>query len=475
MLGFACGSRTGMNMFGGGLRFKVGNEVLCRTSPTEWSLGKVVSLNYRERNWPPDRFAPYQVELLDGSLIFVPADVPKLCKSYEPPPWLQSVDDMDLHGLKAAVSKTCEDEDHLGRSALLACLEKGWQEGADLLLAQGADPNKSVGAEKNTALHLAVMPLKRLEFQDFDKDTVTFSRDDDVVSAKRKKRGSPDDDIYDESLLCISYDDKDGKITWIERDDPDSVSSSVLPTSMRSWVPARLASICQGTAVKLQGLPELACKGNLVRNLLEARANVNAQNEDPDQDLDNFSSATFVGIEQREHRSALHYVAEANDAATCMQLIDARATVDLMDCSKMTPLDAALEAGSLQAVELLLMRSADPNRGNVRRGLQQSALHQSTNLGNLEAIRLLVEHKADVNAAGKQGMTPLHFAARKKSVEAARVLLAAGADVTLRDKSGLTAEKLAIKNGSKALAAALADGLQLSDRVSMLDTAISGA
>eukprot|EP00928_Gymnodinium_smaydae_P020909 TRINITY_DN18095_c0_g1_i1.p1 TRINITY_DN18095_c0_g1~~TRINITY_DN18095_c0_g1_i1.p1 ORF type:complete len:444 (-),score=72.02 TRINITY_DN18095_c0_g1_i1:297-1436(-) len=379
---------------------------------------------------------------------------------------------MDLQRLKSTVSKKSEETDHLGRSPLLACVEKGWQEGASLLLSEGADSNKSFGAEKNTALHLAVRPLKRVEFQDTDKDNVVFSRDDDVISAKLQKRGSPDDNIDDECVLSISYDDQTGKITWIGRDDPEGVSYSILPTSMRSWVPARLASICQGTAVKIQGLPQPQNRSKVVRDLLQARANVNAQNEDPDQDLDNFSSTTFVGMEQREHRSALHYTAEANDADTCMQLIDARATVDLMDCSKMTPLDVALEAGSLQAVELLLTKSADPNRGNMRRGLQQSALHQSATGGNLEAIKLLVKHKADVNAAGKQGMTPLHFAARKKSMEAARVLLEAGADVSLRDKSGLTAEKLAVRNGCRALAEALAEGLQLSDRISKLDSAI---
>merc|ERR1712039_905250 len=100
------------------------------------------------------------------------------------------------------------------------------------------------------------------------------------------------------------------------------------------------------------------------------RADPNAQNEDPENDIENFTSTTYAGMEQREHRSALHYAAEGGEAGICAQLIAARATVDLEDRFKMTPLDLALEGGRELAVNLLLRNAADPNRGNMRRGLQ---------------------------------------------------------------------------------------------------------
>merc|ERR1711972_671027 len=112
-----------------------------------------------------------------------------------------------------------------------------------------------------------------------------------------------------------------------------------------------------------------------------ARADVNAQNEDPDNDVDNYTSTTYSGMEQREHRSALHYAAESGEAGLCAVLIKANANVNLEDRFKMTPLDAALDEGSTMVVEVLLRSSADPNRGNMRRGLQQMAVHEVADCG----------------------------------------------------------------------------------------------
>ena len=59
------------------LRFSVGAIVECRvgTDPvTGWAGGRVLSLYYREANWPPTSIAPYKVKLDDGRSIFAPAD-----------------------------------------------------------------------------------------------------------------------------------------------------------------------------------------------------------------------------------------------------------------------------------------------------------------------------------------------------------------------------------------------------------------
>lgn len=47
--------------------------------------------------------------------------------------------------------------------------------------------------------------------------------------------------------------------------------------------------------------------------------------------------------------------------------------------------------------------------------------------------------KADVNARGKYGMTPLMWAAENSKAEIVKVLLGAGADVSMRTNDGLTA------------------------------------
>lgn len=60
------------------LRFKVGDTVQCMTG--EWSRGKVVKHWYREEYWETGRFAPYQVLLDAGDLIYVPQDANTLVR-----------------------------------------------------------------------------------------------------------------------------------------------------------------------------------------------------------------------------------------------------------------------------------------------------------------------------------------------------------------------------------------------------------
>ena len=62
------------------LRFHTGMFVLCRVGPTDWLPGKIVKLWYREPNWPPGFFAPYQIELEDGRQIYAPADMDQVVR-----------------------------------------------------------------------------------------------------------------------------------------------------------------------------------------------------------------------------------------------------------------------------------------------------------------------------------------------------------------------------------------------------------
>ena len=58
---------------GDSLRFAVGDTVVCRTGHHSWEKGSIVALRYRDESMPEGMVAPYQVQLARG-LIYVPLD-----------------------------------------------------------------------------------------------------------------------------------------------------------------------------------------------------------------------------------------------------------------------------------------------------------------------------------------------------------------------------------------------------------------
>ena len=67
---------------------------------------------------------------------------------------------------------------------------------------------------------------------------------------------------------------------------------------------------------------------------------------------------------------------------------------------------------------------------------------------NREAVRLLVQRKANVNAPQVDGTTALHWAVRQDDAEMADVLIRAGANVKAANRQGVTPLQLAALNGS---------------------------
>ena len=104
-----------------------------------------------------------------------------------------------------------------------------------------------------------------------------------------------------------------------------------------------------------------------------------------------------------------------------------------------TPLSSAARHGhgrQLQTalIELLLIANADPSPGYGRQPLSDVA-----RMGNLGAVRLLLEYGADVNARdGTTGWTPLRHAIHRSRIDVINELLSSGADVAVPGPSGLT-------------------------------------
>jgi ankyrin repeat protein len=67
---------------------------------------------------------------------------------------------------------------------------------------------------------------------------------------------------------------------------------------------------------------------------------------------------------------------------------------------------------------------------------------------NRDAVRLLLQRKADVNAPQVDGTTALHWAVRSDDIEMADLLIRAGAQLTKANRQGVTPLQLAALNGS---------------------------
>lgn len=108
-------------------------------------------------------------------------------------------------------------------------------------------------------------------------------------------------------------------------------------------------------------------------------------------------------------------------------------------------LTLALRDGSAKVVELLLSHpqlSVDaPNAAN------ETALMMASLRGHLPAMNALLARGAAVN---REGWNPLHYAASGPSVEAVSLLLDKGAAVDARSPQGNTALMMAARYGSEA-------------------------
>jgi ankyrin repeat protein len=230
--------------------------------------------------------------------------------------------------------------------------------------------------------------------------------------------------------------------------------------------------------------------------LLEEGADVKARNErqatalhwaasDPAKLKLLLAKGADINARTVERRTVLHEAAvqPAGDALVAT-LLEAGADVNARTITGQTPLYIAVNA-SLASTRLLLDKGADPNaktetgttpltnvgvRGGVAllvaRGADvnvldkkgESALGNAADRGDLEGVRVLLEHGARVNVANYRGYTPLMFAAQydRDSPELVTLLLAHGADLAATGENE-TAVTLAAKKGDTQVTRLLRD------------------
>ena len=176
-------------------------------------------------------------------------------------------------------------------------------------------------------------------------------------------------------------------------------------------------------------------------------------------------------------KTALHLVLDGDDDAglfdddedggECEEglvrlLLDHNAEVDAVDTAERTPLHQAVGRGLHATARLLLAAHADPTRVVKK----QTALHVAVFRSDARMVQAVLAASGapsekrlaalDLDAPGRDGWTPLGFAARSGSVAICRALLEAGALPGVAMPSGRTALDVALANKKPAVAKLLA-------------------
>ena len=252
------------------------------------------------------------------------------------------------------------------------------------------------------------------------------------------------------------------------------------------------------------GVQTVRGKSDAVRELIKAGANVNTPDKDGNTPLllaivssqDKTAEVLMEASADLEKPSsdgspALLLATKMGHTRTACKLIDAGARPNVHDKTGRTPLYEASLAGNAQLCCKLIRHGANVDETirfypsllsaakaedltmlqklvdagasvNERDGDGSTILHTAVSDEQLEVVKWLIEHGADVScAATSTGMTPLHCAAtamdaqRPKLLQIVQLLLANGGDPTAKTARLRTPLQVAQENGNHVAAAVL--------------------
>ena len=182
-------------------------------------------------------------------------------------------------------------------------------------------------------------------------------------------------------------------------------------TTLQSSADAAAAKII--TAVKVND-------ASAVKTLALQTSNINAQ------------EAAFP------NNTALHWAVWENATQALEVLLSQpKIEVDTVNSVNETPLMIAALHGNLAMIVRLLKADAYPAKPGW------TALHYAATNGHVEAMKLLLEAHAYIDAESPNKTTPLMMAARSGQILAVKYLLDEGADATLKNSQGWSAVEFA--------------------------------
>ncbi|GLT55205.1 hypothetical protein SLA2020_283480 [Shorea laevis] len=188
---------------------------------------------------------------------------------------------------------------------------------------------------------------------------------------------------------------------------------------------------------KVQQFLNAACIGNL--DLLKNLAG--------QLDEGNGLAITVADIKDANKRGALHFAAREGKTEVCKYLLEElKLDVDTKDEDGETPLIHAARQGHTGTAKYLLECGANPA---IPSDLGATALHHSAGLGEIELLRILLSKGVDVDSQSDAG-TPLIWAAGHGQEDAVKVLLEHHASLNAETDDNITALLSSVAAGSLA-------------------------
>ncbi|WEN15253.1 ankyrin repeat domain-containing protein [Rhodanobacter sp. AS-Z3] len=155
-----------------------------------------------------------------------------------------------------------------------------------------------------------------------------------------------------------------------------------------------------------------------------------------------------------EGNTALHGAVLSADAGVAAMLLDAAAPINALNQAGISPLANACRAANWPLVKFLLEHGAKPAPADGEPALVAAS---SIADDDIEGVKLLLKHRAAINALDARHRHALITAASEGHEQIARVLCAANADVNLVDMHGSSALMEAARAGAGGIVQLLAE------------------
>lgn len=327
--------------------------------------------------------------------------------------------------------------------ALVLAVQENQLEIVELLLEQGAHPNKPntkgetplLAAVEQSRIGIAQVLLKRgadLNQLSPRKKAQLF------VAAVRGKYGS---------LVRFLF-DQGADLNWLSEEDKAELFIHVVQSRNIEFAQillkrdvALLAQNYNGRAVLLWATG--GCDADLIKALLKNIADVHKLNCDGENLLfaaGKLGQANLLEVLLEEKRvnpnqmdsngeTLLSVVARTGLRQTIIVLLAWGANPNLANSNGETPLFIVAREGQLEVVQILLQAKANLNQlsEDQKTKLLMTAVHRN----NLGFVQFFIERGANPNLQDSNGQTPLFVAAKNRRLDMTQVLLEQGADLNL--------------------------------------------